>query len=251
MSIFADKINAVSRQNIQTNDEASLARQPMHNVDRALQRVSDPAARQNIFRSVAAQQGNTYASNLVSRRVSEPKERKLSPVSSGERNLDELFTPGKPTKAEPGAVEMPADYGWRPTKTDRVAPGFKIGAAPAQPYTTLSGHGEWGLEKGGKDAHIIGPKGTTFFMLTSIGTEMTDPLGGALENGKDLAGQPAKVFKPGSKIPNLTLHPPAGLKIGKGIPKKVDVKTVKAATKLKDLLQPSMGNVVWSACASL
>ena len=52
-----------------------------------------------------------------------------------------------------------------------------------------------------------------------------------------------RLLVPGEEMPNLVLHP-----VGEGIQQRSSSTTVKAATRLCDILEPNMGMVVWVAC---
>jgi hypothetical protein len=107
----------------------------------------------------------------------------------------------------------------------------------------LSGHGEWSVQ----DGIFTVPEGTSVTVPTRLGNSISDPYGGSLETGGNLspfAGEAdgAVTYPPGSRMPNLTLHPPDGLNI-QGNPT-----TVTAPTNLGNLIGPNQGNVLWSAC---
>lgn len=104
--------------------------------------------------------------------------------------------------------------------------------------TVLSGHGSYHPSSG----TTVVPEGTQVTFYSEHGSTITDPLGNAVETGKDVSNVFQRTFGPGDVVPNYTLHPPTGLNI-MGSPT-----TVTQPTNLSDLLQPNMGNVDWAAC---
>jgi RHS repeat-associated protein len=107
----------------------------------------------------------------------------------------------------------------------------------------FSGHGTFRPA----DGTFIMPEGTSVSVYTETGKTISDALGNAIETGGDITAvgdslTGARTYLPGSKVPNLVLHPPDGLVI-KGNPI-----TVSKPTFLRDLLEPNMGNCQWAAC---
>jgi RHS repeat-associated protein len=116
------------------------------------------------------------------------------------------------------------------------SPFFRVGNSP---NTVISGHGE--IAPG----DITIPDGTTLRTFSLKGDAITDELGNAIETGQDLSGIDINIYGPGSKAPNLILHPPTGLTIA-GDP--IVLSPGAAGAPLSRILYPNMGTVDWACC---
>jgi len=101
----------------------------------------------------------------------------------------------------------------------------------------FSGHGS--LEPGA--GTTIVPEGTEVRFYTKHGDPIWDSEANVIEAAP--GSTPAvQVYGPGSAVPNYTLRPPEDLRIvGNPV-------TVKAPTRLDQLLKPGMGTCHWAAC---
>ncbi|WP_097459414.1 RHS repeat-associated core domain-containing protein [Mangrovitalea sediminis] len=91
--------------------------------------------------------------------------------------------------------------------------------------------------------HFVMPQGTELTVYSLPGSTITDDLGVAIEDWDPLEGVYKKTYKPGDKIPMLTLHPDDGqLTINP------NSYQVKRDTNIDELLKPNMGGCRWAAC---
>jgi hypothetical protein len=104
--------------------------------------------------------------------------------------------------------------------------------------TVLSGHGSYEIGSG----LAVVPEGTSMTVYSKFGATISNDLGNVIETGGDLSSVYKRIYGPGEKMPNYTLHAPTGLDI-QGNPVTVDTPTL-----LTDLLKPGMGNCHWAAC---
>lgn len=103
----------------------------------------------------------------------------------------------------------------------------------------FAGHGTYSRKNG----YTVVPECTTFVIYSPPGTRITDDYGRMIERGEVPATAYRVEYGPGSKIPNLELHPPYGLELS-GRP----VIKVKKPKLLSESLEPNEGKRHHGAC---